>query len=320
MFNGCTSLKEITVKFNSWNTNDENGNTVQFTTDWVKDVNSVGIFDCPTDLPVIIGESNIPANFISERQPLTFIAQEDDVWFDLRSVGNVNTKGLYYKTNSMDDWAEYTPNKSIALYNVGDSISFKKTNTELSIDIRNYFNFSSNGKNVKATGNLQSMFNWSNEVPAGGCTYLFKMPGLIEAPKLTATKLNEKSYNFMFNGCINLVNAPYLPAAELGKNCYGGMFAGCTSLQTAPDILSNEAPEDAFNSMFESCTSLIYPPNIACEKIGKNACFRMFKDCTSLIETPDLNAKQLSESSYNGMFQRMYFFTNNIRSSCNRRS
>ena len=303
MFSGCTSLKEITVKFNSWNTTDENGNTVQFTTDWVKGVNSVGIFDCPTDLPVIIGDSNIPANFVAERQPLTFIAQEEAVWVELRYAGTVNTDGLYYKTNSMNDWAEYTPRTGIPLYNIGDSISFKKTNTELSIDVKNYFNFNTYGKKVKAVGNVNSMLNWAEEIPAGGCTYLFNnQSGLIEAPKLTATKLNEKSYNYMFNGCTSLVKAPYLPAAELGKNCYGGMFANCKSLTQAPDILSNEAAEDAFNTMFDRCTSLVTPPKIMCEKIGKNACFRMFQNCTSLVEMPVLNATQLSESSYNSMF------------------
>ena len=52
MFSRCTSLKYIKVNFSSWLDNATNN--------WVAGVSSTGEFNAPSDLPIIVGDSNIP--------------------------------------------------------------------------------------------------------------------------------------------------------------------------------------------------------------------------------------------------------------------
>ena len=55
MFNGCTKLNYIKVNFSSW---------IKYTTDnWVTGVSSTGVFNAPSDLPNIFGNSNIPTGW-----------------------------------------------------------------------------------------------------------------------------------------------------------------------------------------------------------------------------------------------------------------
>ena len=55
MFNGCTKLNYIKVNFSSWIDNTTNN--------WVAGVSSTGEFNAPSDLPVIVGDSNIPTGW-----------------------------------------------------------------------------------------------------------------------------------------------------------------------------------------------------------------------------------------------------------------
>ena len=55
MFNGCTKLNYIKVNFSSWVDNTTNN--------WVAGVSSTGVFNAPSDLPVIVGNSNVPTGW-----------------------------------------------------------------------------------------------------------------------------------------------------------------------------------------------------------------------------------------------------------------
>lgn len=55
MFNGCTKLNYIKVNFSSWVDNTTNN--------WVAGVSSTGVFNAPSDLPVIVGDSNVPTGW-----------------------------------------------------------------------------------------------------------------------------------------------------------------------------------------------------------------------------------------------------------------
>ena len=55
MFNGCTKLNYIKVNFSSWIDNTTNN--------WVAGVSSTGVFNAPSDLPNIFGDSNIPTGW-----------------------------------------------------------------------------------------------------------------------------------------------------------------------------------------------------------------------------------------------------------------
>ena len=55
MFNGCSKLNNIKVNFTAWGENT--------TSNWVAGVSSTGIFNAPSDLPVIVGDSNVPTGW-----------------------------------------------------------------------------------------------------------------------------------------------------------------------------------------------------------------------------------------------------------------
>ena len=55
MFNECTKLNYIKVNFSSWVDNTTNN--------WVAGVSSTGVFNAPSDLPVIVGDSNVPTGW-----------------------------------------------------------------------------------------------------------------------------------------------------------------------------------------------------------------------------------------------------------------
>ena len=55
MFNGCSKLNYIKVNFSSWIDNTTNN--------WVAGVSSTGVFNAPSDLPVIVGDSNVPTGW-----------------------------------------------------------------------------------------------------------------------------------------------------------------------------------------------------------------------------------------------------------------
>ncbi len=55
MFQGCTSLKHIKVGFKDWGDG-------SITRDWVKDVPSPGVFECPEALEEKYGKDYIPEN------------------------------------------------------------------------------------------------------------------------------------------------------------------------------------------------------------------------------------------------------------------
>ena len=55
MFRGCAKLNSIKVNFSAWLDNS--------TDSWVTGVSSTGVFNAPSDLPVIVGDSNIPTGW-----------------------------------------------------------------------------------------------------------------------------------------------------------------------------------------------------------------------------------------------------------------
>lgn len=55
MFNGCSNLNSISVQFTEW--------LDSATTNWLKSTAATGTFNCPTELQIIYGDSNIPGNW-----------------------------------------------------------------------------------------------------------------------------------------------------------------------------------------------------------------------------------------------------------------
>ena len=85
-----------------------------------------------------------------------------------------------------------------------------------------------------------------------GCT------GLTSAPKLPATTLASYCYSYMFDSCTSLVNAPQLPATALATYCYSNMFRNCKSLTTAPELPATRLTSVCYGAMFYGCKNINY--------------------------------------------------------------
>lgn len=81
---------------------------------------------------------------------------------------------------------------------------------------------------------------------------------LVKAPKLPATTLSNRAYQYMFMNCTSLVNAPELPALTIPNNGYECMFMNCASLVKAPVLPANSFGSSAYSSLFYGCIRLNY--------------------------------------------------------------
>ena len=90
---------------------------------------------------------------------------------------------------------------------------------------------------VQASGNIQSLLNFSDNAPSCCFIDLFNnCTNLLTTPDLPATILNHSCYYQMFQGCSSLVAPPIFLASSLAIDCCYAMFSGCTSLLSAPQL------------------------------------------------------------------------------------
>ena len=240
--------------------------------------------------------------------PLTFTAQEPNSTITLYGIGEPVIDGLQYRTDINSDWLTYTigntTGDTITLDNVGDYVQFQNTKEQLSIrPYNNFVKFVMTGK-IAASGNIQSMLNYSHSCPArcyvgmfNGCT------SLTEAPDLPATTLAEDCYLEMFSGCSSLTTAPsILPATNLAETCYWCMFEDCTSLTVAPELPATTLAENCYVGMFSGCSSLTTAPELPATNLAHGCYSHMFNGCTSLTVAPKLPATNLADNCYGSMF------------------
>ena len=183
---------------------------------------------------------------------------------------------------------------------------------------------------IAASGNIMSLLNFSDTLPAYAffglfkeCTSLTQTPELpattladscysnmfsgcsklVQAPELPATTLAESCYLLMFNYCTSLTKAPELPATTCQFNCYQRMFSGCSSLVQAPELPATTLADSCYDSMFIGCDVLTQAPSILPATTLAVSCYNsMFSGCSSLTQAPGLPATTLADSCYNGMF------------------
>lgn len=276
--------------------------------------------------------------------PLTFTAKAATNKIALGAQGQPNQIVLNYSKNN-GEWTGYTIGDIIDLAS-GDTIAFSGANEEFSLygqstsyssqtgsyitNRFNYYNFAMTGQ-FQAAGNIQSLLNYSESVPAYSFRYLFaNCSSLLTAPSLPAKELYGACYcgmfsgctslttpptlqatNFtggghyesMFEGCTSLTACPNLPAVQLSSGCYTSMFQGCTSLVDGPAVLpATIIGSGCYNCMFYGCTSLTGAPIISALDLGEAACAGMFAQCSSLSTAPQLPATGVATACYNGMF------------------
>gem|GEM_PF-1189272 len=239
-----------------------------------------------------------------EYKGLTFVSSGDSI-VALLKEGEPQKITLEYSYDGLF-WKAYTIGDSFPL-TAGERLIFRagrQGNTEFSEGASQYY-FKISGS-ISARGNIMSLLDRncvSNSVPSYAFHNLFKdCKGLIEAPELPVTSLNNNCYSSMFFGCSNLVKAPVLPATELALGCYEYMFYNCTSLTLAPDLPAVELASGCYSSMFEGCESLKKAPELPATELVSNCYTAMFAGCTSLTKAPDFPAIVLAEHCCSSMF------------------
>ena len=257
MFNGCWVLNEIDINFTNWNS------TNSSTYDWVTSVSSSGIFTKPTSLPIEYGNNYIPSGW-TIREPLTFIAEENNCKIKIIPHGSPAISQLKYRTNINEDWQTYTLNTEIDLPNIGDSIQFWNESNQFSQSLQSYVSFAITGE-ISANGNIQSLLNYSDSCPAwcfyelfNGCTTLTK------APKLEAITLSQKCYSNMFEGCTSLTKVK-IDAINLNNDCCYQMFINCTKLNNIEVSFTTWQGTDTWVQNVSPTGSFIKSPTLSAE-------------------------------------------------------
>ncbi|MBE6332326.1 MAG: hypothetical protein E7070_08495 [Bacteroidales bacterium] len=371
MFSGCSVLNEIEVYFTSWT-------DVDGTSNWVADVAQEGVFSCPASLEPanqwdnsLFNANRIPLNtehkWVVNPNFLSFKSvDEGGSTVALNKIGrpyiSVSTSTdaetgatvndtvwveLLYSVGSKSAWKDYTWNDdgsgtSVALAN-GTSVYFKAkdTNSRLSNDADNYFNFAITGK-TESTGYVTYLLNRADNtvsVPSYSFYRLFKdCATMTTAPAVadhtSNTSMTSDCYHSMFEGCAAMTNAPSLPSMSLADSCYKTMFKGCVALANAPSELpATGLAASCYESMFEGCESITAAPTLplnqgravagykamfkGCKSLTDNipselgagwgfaeSCFEsMFEGCESLTDVPQLTNSSLTKACYKALFK-----------------
>ena len=151
---------------------------------------------------------------IDYRQPLTLKALSAGSSVTLNATGSPVVSGLKYRTRA-GGWQTYTPGTTVSLQSAGDYVQFWNTAGQLSSNYGNYAKFVMTGS-IAGSGNVMSMLNFSDTVPAFGLYSLFSGCGvLVSAPKITAKTIGNFGCRDMYTNCTSLVSASELPASQL---------------------------------------------------------------------------------------------------------
>ena len=186
-------------------------------------------------------------------KPLTLTADESNSSVKIVKIGNPNGFDLYYKKNN-GDWIAYTIGDLIEL-DYGEFVQFKNTKEKLSIYSDSLLNFVMTGK-IKASGNIQSLVNFSENAP-------------------------DYCYRKLFQNCMSLIEAPsILPAKTVGDRAYAAMFSK-TSVKNMPLILAESFGPFACYYMMEECP--IKYAKFLKKTVNGQKCFEaMFYNCQYL--------------------------------------
>jgi len=186
----------------------------------------------------ILGIYEIDNKFVTNTNinlniPLTFKAIEANSIIKLKANGDINISSIFYRygdNENNNEWKLYTLNTPITLSNINDKVQFKNTSNEFSKDENNYINFEITGK-IEASGNIQSLLNYNSSCTKYCFINIFKnCSGLISAPELLATTLDDYCYQNAFEN--TSISSLLLPATILKYNCYTNIVNNCTNLSS----------------------------------------------------------------------------------------
>ena len=209
---------------------------------------------------------------------------------------------LEYSVNKKN-WKTYKDGSSIPNLKTGDIVCFR--GDFVNAETFGIGQFSISGY-VNLTGNCMSILYGddakSYDYVPYACFYaLFRYcGGIVNVSEnfLPATKLSYYCYSRMFDNS-GIVTAPNLPATVLDEGCYNGMFYYCFNLNSAPKINATTLAPYCCDSMFYRCTSLLESPVLYAETTVHYCYQAMFQLCSNLNKITML-AKTITEE--NDMF------------------
>ena len=113
---------------------------------------------------------------------------------------------LEYSYNGID-WSVW--DLSDLTLNSGDTLYIRGNNPSSFSNICTHYSFVIEGDNVSCSGNIMALIDYKNlpdVIPCSYCFYgLFENCSLLTtAPELPSTKLTDRCYSWMFNGCTSL--------------------------------------------------------------------------------------------------------------------
>ena len=213
------------------------------------------------------------------------------VW---KSVDTSIAKTISYSKDNGDTWTNITATEDGTNINVnlGDVIIFKGDNSGYASSLQSYNAFQTIGGTLfSVQGNIMSLIDSTGFATAETLTnsytfykLFYNCTGLVSAENLVlpATKLAERCYSSMFEGCTSLTTAPALPATTLADWCYAIMFYGCKNLTTAPELPATTLTSRCYLSMFYNCASLTTAPELPATTLVDFCYYRMLWGCRSL--------------------------------------
>ena len=177
-----------------------------------------------------VGSSQIYGGGSVSVDGVMFTAKQSNSTIGLDRLSSNQTLEYSYDGNN---WNSMTTGTTITLANSDDSVYIRGI-LSTDNDMLNYTNFKMSG-NIKASGNINYLWNYSNPTAALKQYCGFKLFYFCQALKdvseleLPATTLAVGCYRQMFTFA-QFTTAPELPATTLANYCYILMFGYCGNL------------------------------------------------------------------------------------------
>ena len=206
------------------------------------------------------------------------------------------SKTISYSLDDGQTWTDLTTATSYqpmgGTLSAGDKVLVKGRNNTYASNDRGFYNHFASTAKINVYGNIMSLISGDNFVDnktlTGINTFyrLFADNARLLSAKhliLSATKLTNYCYAYMFWNCPNFKTAPELPAMTLADYCYYQMFLNSTNLVNIPSILpATTLVTGCYSNMFHNCYSLTTAPELPATTLIENCYNAMFNGCLKL--------------------------------------
>lgn len=227
------------------------------------------------------------------------------------------TDGIQYSKDYGETW-ETPPtqaNGGIHL-DADEEACFKGTRTDCNLSGNNQL-FTTNGKLCYIAGDITSLLNYPETLPANAFRSAFSKKGTSDA-NADKEKPNDAASIAISSesDAVNWVdidpNDPLILPATTAANCYMDMFLGCTSLTWAPALPATTLADKCYFRMFYNCTGLTAIPSfpsvvtMSGTSTRRRYCFQMFQSCTGITRLTEPLPVGQSSTLARGCFEDMF--------------